>query len=107
MGKLLAGVNLDSDIVLPSKLDVLHSKDKSIEILAKIKSFKVIDLDTFLLEDVDYEDSFDILGINKTNLTSNKDYCDFAIKSFIDNDIFKVSARGAYFEHHDRLAVFY
>ena len=106
MGKLLAGVNLDDNTVLPSKSDVLHSKDKSIGVLAKIKSFKVIDLDTFLLEDADYEDSFDILGINKANLNSNKDYCDFTIASTIDDDIFKVSARGAYFEHHDKLAVF-
>ena len=102
MSKVLAGVNLDDSVVLPSKSDVLLSKDKSISINVKVKRFKVINLDTFLLEDVHYTDIDNIIGLDN----SNKDYSKFIVNSFIEDDIFKVSAKGINFDIYNRIAVF-
>lgn len=102
MGKVLAGINLDDNVVLPSKSDVLLSKDKSISINVKVKSFKIINLDTFLLEDVHYTDIDSIIGLDN----SNKDYSEFIVNSFIEDDIFKVSAKGMNFDVYNRVAIF-
>ena len=102
MSKVLAGVSLDDNIVLPSKSDVLLSKDKSISTKVKVNRFKVINLDTFLLEDVHYTEIYSIIGLDN----SNKDYYEFDINSFIEDDIFKVSAKGIDFEVYNRVAVF-
>jgi hypothetical protein len=104
MTRVLIGIVLDDTITLPSYEDVLIDPKECIMTNYYLPNFKVLNLDTLMVEDTDVNNCNDIFY--KYDTGHKIEYSNFVIVSEVDNSNFIVYAISITFDLHDRLAVF-
>lgn len=104
MTRVLIGLVLDDTVTLPSYKDVLADPKECIMTNFYLPNFKVLNLDTLMVEDANVNNCNDIFY--KYDTGHKIEYSNFVIVSELDNSNFIVYAISITFDLHDRLAVF-
>lgn len=104
MARVLIGIVLDDTVTLPSYEDVLTDPKECVIIDCYKPKFRVLNLDSLLIEDVDAKNCNDIFCKNDTE--NEIEYNNFIIVSEFDNSDFIAYATTIIFDLHDKLAVF-